>query len=779
MIITLPLLAVGLPLALIAPLRRSLLTSKVQKWVRRILPPISQTEREAIAAGDVWYEAQLLRGDMDFQKLLTWQPYQLTQEENDFINGPLEQFCQSIDDWEIVQKHWNLTPRSWQLIQDYGLFGLIIPKEFGGKGFSASAHSAIVSKIATKSASAATVVMVPNSLGPAELLMHYGTKEQKETYLPRLAGGQEIPCFALTGVEAGSDAGSMPDFGVVCYREFKGERTLGISLTWEKRYITLAPVATLVGLAFKLYDPEKILGEKEEHGITLCLIPSNHPGVQIGRRHNPLGMAFPNGPTSGQDVFVPMSFVIGGQKMIGQGWRMLMECLSVGRGISLPALATSIGHAATLTSATYSRVRSQFKVSIGEFEGIKEALGEMAGLTYILESSRVMTAQAIDDGVKPAVTSAIAKYHMTSMGRTVINHGMDILGGKAIILGPRNNIAHPYMSTPISITVEGANILTRSLMIFGQGAIRCHPYLLQEMENSQSDHQLKEFDAAFVGHVGYTASNTIRALVHGITCGFFISTPKSYPLSKYIKRIQKLSSTLSVASDMALAVLGGELKRKESLSAKLGDMMSYLYLATAVISHHARKPDLKNDQDYVIWALEHCTYSAQEAFFDFCQNFPIRTLAFTLQKMTFPWGSIYAKPSSKLTHTLAKRLTQNESILKELTHLNAKPQKGEPLYAMMKAFEMSFELQEPLKRLGKFKRQAKDLYDKNADEVLAIALSQGIVNQNEALELQEFEHYRREVIMTDDFDFNAFSRVTGNFSEEFSQTLSKKEETAV
>lgn len=775
LLIALPLVPAGLVIALIGHVRRPLISKRVQKWVRRILPPISKTEREAIDAGDVWYEANLLRGDMKFSQLLTWQPYQLNDEEKEFLNGPVEEFCRTIDDWQVVQKHWNLSDKSWEAIRKLGLFGLIIPKKFGGKGFSATAHSAIVSKIATKSASAATVVMVPNSLGPAELLMHYGTNDQKEYYLPRLAQGQEVPCFALTGVEAGSDAGSMPDYGVVCYKEYQGERILGISLTWEKRYITLAPVATLVGLAFKLYDPDKLLSEDEDRGITLCLIPSSHPGVEIGRRHNPLGMAFPNGPTSGKDVFVPMSFIIGGQEMIGQGWRMLMECLSVGRGISLPALATSVGHLSTLSCATYSRIRTQFKVPIGEFEGIQEALGEIAGLTYILESSRVMTAAAIDDGVKPAVTSAISKYHMTTMARTVINHTMDILGGKAIILGPRNNVAHPYMSMPISITVEGANILTRSLMIFGQGAIRCHPYLLSEMQYAQDDSQLQEFDKALLSHVGYTTSNVIRAFVHGVTCGAVVCTPKAYPLKGYIKRIQNLSSTLSVASDMALAVLGGSLKRKESLSAKLGDMMSYLYLATSVVSYHARVPDMKLEQDYVQWALEHCTYKAQEAFFDFAQNFPIRPLGIALRLLTFPWGRIYAKPSDKLTHTLARRLINNDPILSKLSHLNAHPGESEPLYAMQKAFALSFELSEALKRVAQFKRQAKEKYSLSGSPLIDKALEQGVINKEEAKSLHEFEHYRREVIMTDDFAFDEFARQDKVVKEKKPRSTNKKE----
>lgn len=747
------LLLLSLPL-----IRQRLISSFVQKWVRKILPPISDTEKEAIAAGDIWLESQIFRGNIDFKKHLDWKSYQLSKEEVAFIEGPVKKLCNEINDWEIVHHYWGLPETVWQLMKEYKFFGLIIPKEYGGLGFSATAHSTIVGTIASKSSSAAVVAMVPNSLGPAELLIHYGTEEQKNYYLPRLASGEEIPCFALTGIEAGSDAGSMSDYGIVCYEDYQGQKTLGMKVSWNKRYITLAPVATVMGLAFKLFDPDKILGQQEELGITVCLIPTQHPGVVIGRRHNPLGMAFPNGPTAGEHVFVPMSWIIGGEKMVGQGWRMLMECLSVGRGISLPSLATAVGHAAGLTCAAYARIRQQFKVSIGQFEGIQDPLGEIAGMTFLLEATRLQTAGAIDDGIKPAIASAISKYHMTTLARKIINHAMDIEGGKGIILGPRNTLAHAHIAAPISITVEGANILTRSLMIFGQGAIRCHPYLLKEMEYAADPSMLNAFDQELFAHVNYSMSNIVRTITFGLTQGALYHDNSGYYLTRYPKAINLLAAGLSVSSDLAFALLGGDLKRKESLSARLGDVMSYLYMAMGVIHYHAHQPNLALHEDFVIWSLDYCLYHAQEAFIDFCDNFPYRIFGFMLKGMVFPYGKLYKKPSDRLTHTLAKKMIYQDKAVENIQHLVAQPKEGEAHFYLIQAFKLSLSLDDVLKRVAQFKKTIKLPFDKTVTALYELASSKGIITQEELIQLLTYEKLRHEVIMTDDFSFNEFAK---------------------
>jgi acyl-CoA dehydrogenase len=751
--IILLLLIVSIPL-----IRKRIISLPIKVWVNKILPPISTTEKEAIAAGDVWLESDIFRGRIDFKKHIDWKRYQLTDEEKAFIEGPVTELCYQINDWEIVQHHWGLPDSVWDFMKEKKFFGLIIPKEYGGLGFSATAHSTIVGTIASKSPSAAVIAMVPNSLGPAELLVHYGTQEQKDYYLPRLASGQEIPCFALTGIEAGSDAGSMLDYGVVCYQEVEGKKTLGIKITWNKRYITLAPVATVMGLAFKLFDPDNILGDNKEVGITVCLIPTTHPGVVIGRRHNPLGMAFPNGPTSGENVFVPMSWVIGGQEMVGQGWRMLVECLSVGRGLSLPALATAVGHFAGLTCAAYARVRQQFKVSIGQFEGIQDPLGTIGGMAFLLEATRLQTAGAIDSHVKPAIASAISKYHMTTMGRIIINHAMDIEGGKGIILGPRNTLAHAYIASPISITVEGANILTRSLMIFGQGAIRCHPYLLKEMEYAADPNALNLFDKELFAHISYSISNIIRCATFGLTCGSLFHDHSGYYLSRYPKAINLLSTALSVASDLSFAILGGELKRKESLSARLGDMMSYLYMAMSVIHYHANQPNLALHEDFAVWALDYCLHQAQEAFVDFCDNFPNKSLGYLLKTIVFPYGAYLRKPSDKLTHRLATKMMKQEDGIESIQHLVADYQTGEATFYLMEAFKLSLSLDDTFKRIAKFKKTLKISFDTSLSDIYELAKKQEIINQDEFDKLLAYEKLKHEVIMTDDFPFNEFAK---------------------
>ncbi|HYL19990.1 MAG TPA: acyl-CoA dehydrogenase, partial [Burkholderiales bacterium] len=500
---------------LIPQLRRALLSDPLLGWFRKVMPQVSQTEQEALEAGTVWWDGDLFSGKPDWNKLLAYPKPTLTSEEQAFVDGPVEELCRMCDEWQISYELNDLPPEVWQFIKDQGFLGMIIPKRYGGMGFSALAHSEVIMKLGSRNATACVSVMVPNSLGPAELLLHYGTEEQKNYYLPRLAKGLEMPCFALTGPEAGSDAGAIPDFGVVCKGVHEGKEVVGFRVTWEKRYITLGPVATLLGLAFKLYDPDHLLGQHEDLGITVALIPTKHPGVNIGRRHFPLNGSFMNGPNSGKDVFIPLDWVVGGRDYVGQGWRMLMECLAAGRAISLPSSTTGGAKTAVRATGAYSRVRSQFRVPIGKFEGVEEALARMGGNLYVMEAARLMTAGAVDLGEKPSVVSAIVKYHCTERARQVVNDAMDVHGGKGICLGPNNYLGRGYQQIPIGITVEGANILTRSMIIFGQGAIRCHPYVLREIAATREADPAsasRAFDEALWGHVSFVVRNVVHSL---------------------------------------------------------------------------------------------------------------------------------------------------------------------------------------------------------------------------------------------------------------------------
>lgn len=646
----------------LANLRKSLFSQPLFTFFARAMPPLSETEKEALESGTVWWDGELFSGKPDWQQLLTTAQHELTEEEKTFLNGPTEQLCAKLNDWEITHRDHDLPDEVWSFIKENRFFGLIIPKKYGGLGFSPLAHSHMVMKVSSRSLSAAVTVMVPNSLGPAELLLHYGTEDQKDYYLPRLASGEEIPCFALTGPEAGSDASNLPDTGIVCERKFKGKKITGILINWEKRYITLGPVATLLGLAFHLYDPEHLLGDKEDIGITLALIPTDTEGVNIGRRHWPMGMAFQNGPNWGEDVFIPLDWVIGGVEHIGQGWRMLMESLAAGRSISLPALSAGASKLAVQTTSAYARIREQFHLPIGQFEGVADVLGRMAALTYMIDSVRITTAQAVTDGEKPAVLSAIAKYHLTETMRLIINDAMDIHGGKAISLGPRNLLAHAYQAIPISITVEGANILTRNLIIFGQGSIRAHPYVLKEMATlaiSDKAQALSEFDHVLSAHIKYTLGNIVRSTLLGMTKGRLSKAPTS-PLKPLYQQLNHLSAALTVATDFSLAILGGSLKRRESLSARLGDVLSHLYLASCTLRRYAHN-DQQDDLMLAQWACEESIYQAQQALVGLLNNLPIRPLAWCLQGIIFPLGTRYKAPSDKLTHALAESIMQASS----------------------------------------------------------------------------------------------------------------------
>ena len=642
----------------LVPLRRVLISDRVLAWFRRALPEMSSTERDAIEAGTVWWDAELFTGRPDWDALLAHGPPVLSDEERAFVDDECATLADLANDWESTARWQDLSPQAWEYVKRRGFLGMIIDKQHGGKGFSAYAHSQVVMKLASRCSAATVSVMVPNSLGPAELLLHYGTEAQKAHYLPRLARGEEIPCFALTTPYAGSDAAAIPDIGIVCKGMHEGRETLGFSVTWDKRYITLGPIATVLGLAFRVRDPDHLLGSIDEPGITCALIPTSHPGVKIGRRHWPLNAVFQNGPNSGNDVFIPIDWVIGGPAQVGNGWRMLMECLAAGRAISLPSAGVGTAKLAVRGTSAYAALRRQFKTPIGKFEGIHEALGRMGGNLYVMDAMRRLCAQAVDLGEKPAVLSAIAKYHVTERSRRVINDAMDIAGGKGICMGPSNFLARAYQQLPISITVEGANILTRSLIIFGQGSIRCHPYLLKEMTAARDDDQARasiSFDHAFFRHAAFLASNALRSFVHGMTCGAFLKKPSSASsvLSNYYRAVTRLCIAFAFVADISMLLLGGTLKRRERLSARLGDVLSQLVLMSATLKRFEDEGAHAEDLPFVRWGLKDALLAADQAFEGLFANYPNRFAAAIIRTLAFPLGLRRRPPSDGLVSTLA------------------------------------------------------------------------------------------------------------------------------
>jgi len=740
----------GIPL-----LRRLLVSSFILKIFRKILPHVSQTEQEALDAGTVWWDGELFSGNPDWHKLLAYPKPTLSTEEQSFLDNETETLCSMLDDWDITHVRQDLSPQAWQYIKDKGFFGMIIPKAYGGLEFSAQMHSAVVTKVASRSATAAVTVMVPNSLGPAELLLHYGTPEQKEKYLRGLAQGREVPCFALTGPFAGSDAGAIPDYGIVCRGEFGGQKdVLGLRVTWEKRYITLAPVATLLGLAFKLYDPDHLLGGATERGITLALIPTNTPGVKVGRRHFPLNSAFQNGPTSGKDVFIPMDYIIGGEERIGQGWRMLMECLAAGRSISLPASATGGSKLAVRTSGAYGRVRKQFKMPIGKFEGVEEALARIGGNVYMMDAARKMTAQAVDMGEKPSVISAIVKYHCTERGRAVINDAMDVHGGKGICMGPSNYLARSYQQIPIGITVEGANILTRSMIIFGQGAIRSHPYVLKEIQaahDTDMERAVKNFDAAVIGHINFSMSNAARALVFGLSGGYGIPVPTHGPTRHYYQQLTRYSSAFALVADVSMLVLGGALKRQEKISGRLGDVLSQLYLCSATLKRFEDEGRQAEDLPLLHWAMQDALYKIQAALDGVLQNFPSRLAALLLRGLIFPIGKCLAPPSDKLGHQVSALLLQPGPTRDRLTDGMYLPtDENDAVGALEAALDSTLKC-EPLQ--AKIEAARKTGKIKALEEMLRIAEARdkGVIGVNDVSLLERDYALRRKIIMVDDF----------------------------
>jgi acyl-CoA dehydrogenase len=736
-------------------LRRLLVSRSILKVFRNILPQVSQTEQEALDAGTVWWDGELFSGNPHWHKLLALPKPTLSREEQSFMDNEVEQLCALIDDWDVTHVRNDLSPQAWQFIKEKGFFGMIIPKEYGGLQFSAQAHSAVVTKVASRSGTAAVTVMVPNSLGPAELLLHYGTQEQKDKYLRRLAKGEEVPCFALTGPFAGSDAGAIPDVGIVGYGDFKGQtNVLGVRVTWEKRYITLAPIATLLGLAFKLYDPQNLLGAEVSRGITLALIPTDTPGVKVGRRHLPLNSSFQNGPTQGKDVFIPMDYIIGGASRIGQGWRMLMECLATGRSISLPASATGSIKLAALTSGAYGRVRKQFKVPVGKFEGVEEALARIAGNLYVMDAARVLTAQAVDLGEKPSVISAIVKYHCTERGRVAINDAMDVHGGKGICMGPDNYLARVYEQTPIGITVEGANILTRSLIIFGQGAVRAHPYVLKEIQAAHDENSKRAvlaFDEAFFGHISFALSNAVRSLLFALTYGHIVNVPTEEPTRRYYQLLTRYSASFAIAADFAMLILGGALKRREKLSARLGDVLSQLYLCSAVLKKFEDDGRQVEDIPLLDWAMQDALFRIQTAFDGVLQNFPNRVAALILRALIFPLGQCRKPPSDDVGHEVAAILSKQGLARDRLTAGAYIPNDENNAVGALEAALTSTLLSEPLQAELVQARKAGKLKSQDELEQISEAKLLNLITAEQAEQLQRDYALRRKVIMVDDF----------------------------
>jgi len=740
------------------PLRRAVFTGPVFGVFKKITPAMSQTEQEAINAGTVWWDRDLFSGKPDWSKLLSFPDPKLTPEEQAFLDGPTEELCKLIDDWKITHEEMDLPEDVWNFIKSNGFLGMIIKKKYGGVEFSNYAHAKVVTKIATRGGSAAVTVMVPNSLGPGELLQHYGTEAQKDYYLPRLAKGLEIPCFALTSPYAGSDAGAIPDYGYVCRGSYtdprSGERhenVLGVRISWEKRWITLAPVATILGLAFKMYDPDHLLGDKEDIGITCALVPTEHEGVQIGRRHFPGGAAFMNGPTWGKDVFIPLEWIIGGKEYAGQGWRMLVECLSVGRCISLPAMSVASGKVASYTTGAYARIRDQFGLPIGKFEGVDEAMARIGGYTYQMEAAQDLALTGLDIGEKPSVLSAVIKYHNTERMRKTLNDAMDVHGGRAVVLGPRNYLARAYQAIPIAITVEGANILTRSMIIYGQGAIRCHPFVLREMKAAMANDG-KEFDDAITGHIGFVVSNVFRSLWLGLSGAKFAAAPRGGETARYYKQITRFSSAFALLSDMAMFSLGGSLKFREKLSARLGDMLSNLYIATACLKRFERDGAPKEDLAVLKWAVESSLHDIQIAMDGFLANLPNRALAFVLRKVIFPWGLTLKAPSDRIGTQVARSLMQPGGTRDRLTRgMFVSKDEQDPVGVLGPALHAVLETEPVEQKLRKLTREGKLSALTNAER-LAEALGNGQINQAEFDAVTRARKLKRDVIMVDDFD---------------------------
>lgn len=736
--------------------RKQFVSSRVYDIVKKMMPPISQTEQDAIDAGTVWWDAELFSGRPNWEVLFNAKAPELTKEEQAFMDGPVEELCAMSDDWQITNELNDLPESVWKFIKEKKFFGLNATKEFGGLGFSGYAQSCVVQKLATRSATVAVTVMVPNSLGPAELLYHYGTDDQKSYYLPRLVSGEEVPCFGLTNPWAGSDAAEMPDAGIVCKGKHKDKSVLGFRVNWEKRYITLGPVATLLGLAFKAYDPGGLLGDDVDLGITCALVPTDTKGVSIGRRHLPLNASFQNGPNWGKDVFIPMEWIIGGEEMVGQGWRMLMESLAAGRGISLPAAGAGAAKLSARTSGAYAKIREQFGIEIGKFEGIEEVLAQIGGLTYLLDSGRIVTTTALGLGEKPAIMSAIVKQHCTDLSRIVVSHAMDIHGGKGICMGPANYLARTYQQIPIGITVEGANILTRSLIIFGQGSMRCHPYLLkliQAVSMEDEEDGLEHFDDALSGHIEHIVSNKIRSFGYGLSRGRLATGTGRGIIKKHSRTVDHLSASFAYLSDVTLFLLGGNLKRREMLSGRFADVMSYLYLASSALKRFKDNGESENEAPIADWACQYALYIAQEALDGILRNFPNRFLGIALRITIFPSGRYLHMPNDKLSQSVSTLLQTPGSVRDRLTEGVYIPSDSEEIVAQIEsAFELMVETRELRRRVRKSGEEPRQ--GENYLDWLKKIEQEKVITTEESGLLAKTREVVRKVIDVDSFDLN-------------------------
>ena len=756
LVLWLAFLAVAVPLNVTA-IRRPYITRPVLDIFRKVLPTLSATERTALDAGTVWWEGEMFSGAPNWRRLERLPAAKLSAEEQAFLDGPVQQLLDLCDEWQITHEDADLSPEAWQFIKENRFWGMIIPKRYGGLEFSAYAHSCVLAKVGSGPAGGTVgpIVAVPNSLGPAELLMHYGTESQKDHYLPRLAVGDEIPCFGLTSPHAGSDAGAIPDRGVVCKGEWNGEEILGMKLTWEKRYITLAPVATVLGLAFKMYDPDGLLGGETELGVTCALVPTDTPGVHSGRRHFPASAPFQNGPTWGTDVFVPLDTIIGGPDMIGQGWRMLMECLSVGRSISLPSGSTGDAISNARLTGAYAVVRRQFNVSIGAFEGIQEALARIGGKTYACESVRRFTSNAVDLGEKPSVASAIAKYHVTTMAQDVAKDAMDVHAGKAVMLGPGNPVARSFQAAPVNITVEGANILTRSMMIYGQGAIRCHPYVLDEIEaanNPDRDAALADFDDIFYSHIGHDLAAAARSLVMGFTGGRGTTAGKVAELAPYYRAMNRYSANLALLSDIAMATLGGSLKFREALSARLGDVLSQLYIASATLKRYAEDGAHAEDLALVQWVCEDAFATIESRMAGVIRHLPNRPAAWLAGFLIFPLGLHARVPGDALGQRIAQLLQTPGKTRDRLTprcYISQNESEGIALFE--RAMQATIGCSDLLGEMTKAGKDGRITADHPRDQIEQ-ALAAHVFDESETERMRELYALQMAVISVDDFD---------------------------
>ncbi len=742
-----------------APWRRALLSKRIMKILGPILPVLSDTEKEALEAGTIWWDGELFSGRPAWNTLMDTKVSELSPEEQAFLDGPVEQLCAMVDAYQVTQDS-DLPPEVWEHLKRERFFGMIVPKEYGGLGFSAQAHSSVIVKLSSRACAAAVTVMVPNSLGPAELILHYGTPEQRDHWLPRLARGEEIPCFALTGPENGSDAAAMRARGVVCKGQWNGEEVLGLRLDWKKRYTTLGPAATVIGLAFKMADPDHLLGDVEDIGITCALVPADTPGVRIGERHDPMGIPFLNGPNEGHDVFVPLDTIIGGPAMAGQGWRMLMDCLSAGRSISLPSLSCGASQLTVRYTGAYSTIREQFNLGIGRFEGVQEALTRIVGLNYTMNAVRTLTAGAVDAGEKPSVLSAIVKAYTTEGMRDVVADGMDVVGGAGISRGPTNVLAPAYQAAPIGITVEGANILTRTMIIFGQGAIRCHPFVQDELA-AVADRDLVRFDRAFWGHVNFVACNVFRAF-----CRAFVNVPvgtdkAGWELGFLLGRISRMSAAFAVLADVAMGTLGGDLKRKERLAGRFSDALSWMYLASATAKRFVDEGRIDADRAVVRWSIEHALEKTQRALVEILDNLPLRPVAWALRLVLFPLGARARGPSDRVATKVATSiLAGNEARRRYSKDTFTPPEDEAGLGLLEQRLATILAATEDEKTLRDARRERR-IHSVAGSAGLHKAVELGILTEEQAGRVCAARQARDAAIQVDAFDKETFRSIRG------------------